>query len=107
MQPTTWFTWVLLSSFRHPGLSRGGQPVRRLIDERYCHEPPAASEQQEDILTDECLSAATNRWRPFGIAIIGTLKASVPWVLIGLIYDTGIPPGRSHGETGVAIRSLY
>lgn len=74
-----------------------------MIDERYCQEPLAVSEQQEDIATNECLSAATNRRRPFGIAIIGTLKAFVAG-LIGLIYDTGIPPGRSNGETGVVIR---
>lgn len=77
-----------------------------MIDERYCQEPPAVSEQPEDVLTNECLSAASNRWRPFGIAIIGTLKAFVAG-LIGLIYDTGIPPGRSNGETGAVIRSLY
>lgn len=88
------------------GFPESGQPVRSLIDERYCQEPPAVSEQQEDILTNECLSAASNRWRPFGIAIIGTLKAFVHG-LIGLIYDTGIPPGRSNGETGEVIRSPY
>lgn len=97
--------WFLLSPSRCPR-PESRQPVRSLIDELDCQKPPAASEEQEGILTNECLPAATNRWRPFGIAIIGKLKAFVPG-LIGLIYDTGTSPGCRNGETRVVIGPLY